>query len=74
MLYDAYEIQRSMLAGASAFANFSTSLLNNPTWVGSQNYSFMFTKDPFFWLAFRNTIWIIAIGVPLRIVFGIFTA
>jgi poly(3-hydroxybutyrate) depolymerase len=31
MLYDAYEIQRSMLAGASAFANFSASLLNNPT-------------------------------------------
>lgn len=30
MLYDAYEIQRSMLAGASAFANFSAGLLNNP--------------------------------------------
>ena len=31
MLYDAYEIQRSMLAGASALANFSAGLLNNPT-------------------------------------------
>ncbi|MBB5711528.1 polyhydroxyalkanoate depolymerase [Sphingomonas xinjiangensis] len=30
MLYDAYEIQRSLLAGASAFANFSAGLLNNP--------------------------------------------
>ncbi|OAN58854.1 polyhydroxyalkanoate depolymerase [Sphingomonas sp. TDK1] len=30
MLYDAYEIQRSMLAGASALANFSAGLLNNP--------------------------------------------
>ncbi|MBB5698105.1 polyhydroxyalkanoate depolymerase [Sphingomonas yantingensis] len=30
MLYDAYEMQRSMLAGASAFANFSAGLLNNP--------------------------------------------
>jgi poly(3-hydroxybutyrate) depolymerase len=30
MLYDAYEVQRSMLAGASAFANFSAGLLNNP--------------------------------------------
>lgn len=30
MLYDAYEIQRSMLAGASAWANFSAGLLNNP--------------------------------------------
>jgi poly(3-hydroxybutyrate) depolymerase len=30
MLYNAYEIQRSMLAGASALANFSAGLLNNP--------------------------------------------
>ena len=30
MLYNAYELQRSMLAGASAVANFSAGLLNNP--------------------------------------------
>lgn len=30
MLYDAYEMQRSMLAGASAMANFGAGLLNNP--------------------------------------------
>ncbi|HEX7656632.1 MAG TPA: polyhydroxyalkanoate depolymerase [Sphingomonas sp.] len=30
MLYGAYEMQRSMLAGASAMANFSAGLLNNP--------------------------------------------
>jgi poly(3-hydroxybutyrate) depolymerase len=30
MLYDAYEMQRGMLASASAFANFSAGLLNNP--------------------------------------------
>jgi poly(3-hydroxybutyrate) depolymerase len=30
MLYDAYEFQRSLLAGASALANFSAGLLNNP--------------------------------------------
>ncbi len=30
MLYNAYEVQRSMLAGASAFANFGAGLLNNP--------------------------------------------
>ena len=50
------------------------SLIESPEWIGTANYTFMFTKDPFFWLAFRNTIWIIAVGVPLRIVFGIFTA
>ena len=31
MLYDAYEMQRSFLAGASAMANFGAGLLNNPT-------------------------------------------
>jgi poly(3-hydroxybutyrate) depolymerase len=30
MLYNAYEMQRSMLAGASAFADFSAGLLQNP--------------------------------------------
>jgi poly(3-hydroxybutyrate) depolymerase len=30
MLYDAYEFQRSMLAGASAFANAGAEFLNNP--------------------------------------------
>jgi poly(3-hydroxybutyrate) depolymerase len=30
MLYNAYELQRSMLAGASALANFSAGMLNNP--------------------------------------------
>jgi multiple sugar transport system permease protein len=50
------------------------SLLESPKWIGFQNYVLMFTRDPLFWQAFRNTIWIIAVGVPLRVVFGIFTA
>ena len=55
-----------------SFTNYS--LLSPPRWVGFQNYIFMFTKDPLFWLAFRNTIWIILVGIPLRITFAIFTA
>ncbi len=49
------------------------SLLSQPTWVGLENYKLM-ARDPVFWLALRNTIWVIAVGVPLRIVFAIFTA
>ena len=49
-----------------SFTNYS--LLDHPRWIGTENYTFMFTKDPFFWLAFRNTIWIILVGVPLRII------
>ena len=55
-----------------SFTNYT--LIGAPKWVGFQNYIFMFSKDPFFWLAFRNTIWIILVGVPLRIAFAIFTA
>ena len=55
-----------------SFTNYT--LIGAPKWVGFQNYIFMFSKDPFFWLAFRNTIWIILAGVPIRIAFAIFTA
>ena len=59
-------------------------LLNAPKWIGLDNYRFMIGKltlngvpnqgDPFFWQSVRNTIWIIAFGVPLRLVFSIGTA
>ena len=49
-------------------------LLSSPIPIGLDNYRFMFTKDPFFWKAVWNTVWIIAIGVPLRIVFAVITA
>jgi multiple sugar transport system permease protein len=45
-----------------------------PKWIGLTNYKFMFTTDPFFWVAVRNTIWIIVVGLPVRIFFGIVTA
>jgi multiple sugar transport system permease protein len=49
-------------------------LLSHPVWAGLFNYRFMFTKDPVFWQAMKNTLWIIAVGMPTRIVFAVFTA
>ncbi len=59
-------------------------LLNAPHWVGLDNYRFMFGQltingqshqgDPFFWQSVRNTLWIIAFGVPLRVVCSMGTA
>ncbi|HTG48171.1 MAG TPA: sugar ABC transporter permease [Actinomycetota bacterium] len=49
-------------------------LLSHPIFNGLANYRFMFTKDPFFWQAIRNTLWIIIFGVPLRIAFAVGTA
>ena len=58
-------------------------LLNPPQWVGLDNYRFMFglgtidgrqQADPYYWQSVKNTLWIIAIAVPLRIVFALGTA
>jgi multiple sugar transport system permease protein len=58
-------------------------LLTSPSWVGLDNYRFMFgigtihgqhESDPYFWRAVRNTVWIIVVSVPLRIVVAMLTA
>ena len=41
---------------------------------GSDNYVYMFTEDTLFWKAISNTVWFIAVAVPLQIVFAIATA
>lgn len=48
-------------------------LLKPPQWVGFFNYRFMWT-DENFWVSVRNTLWIVAFGVPLNILFAIATA
>ena len=60
---------------ASLYWSFTKyQLPGEPEWIGTLNYEFMLTQDPFFWLAVRNTIWIILVGLPLRLLFGIATA
>lgn len=55
-----------------SFTNYD--LLSTPSFVGLDNYRFMFTKDPQFWQAMRNTIWMICVGVPLSMVVALGTA
>jgi multiple sugar transport system permease protein len=55
-----------------SFTNYD--LLSSPSFVGLDNYRFMFTKDPQFWQAMRNTIWMICVGVPLAMVVALGTA
>jgi multiple sugar transport system permease protein len=53
-------------------------IIRSPQWAGLYNYRYMFgigdAHDPFYWQSVRNTLWIIAFGVPLRILFGMATA
>jgi multiple sugar transport system permease protein len=46
-------------------------LLSAPRWVGLANYRYMFHDDPQFWTAVKNTvIWMVAIAVPLQVLFA----
>jgi len=60
---------------ASLYFSFTQyDLLSQPEWTGLGNYSYMINKDPSFWLAMRNTVWIVAISTPIQVVFAMSTA
>jgi len=52
-----------------SFTNYN--LANSHDWVGLRNYRIAFTEDPVFWLAIRNTLWIVCIAVPAKVLFGL---
>ena len=45
-------------------------LLSSPKWIGTANYRYLFTQDPQVGEAVKNTLWIIAVMVPLQVVFA----
>jgi multiple sugar transport system permease protein len=60
---------------ASLYFSFTKyDILSDPVWVGFANYRFMFTSDGRFWTSVANTLWVVAVIVPLQILFGIGTA
>lgn len=60
--------------GASLYYSFTKyDILSPPRWVGLENYRSML-DDPSFWLAVRNTAWMVVVGVPVEVLFGIATA
>ncbi len=55
----------------SAYLSFTHyDLLSPPRWVGLANYRYLFTIDPQTWTAVRNTLWLIAVLVPLQVLFA----
>src|SRR6201995_5911382 len=55
----------------SAYLSFNHyDLLSPPRWVGLANYRYLFTVDPQVWTAIKNTLWLIAVMVPLQVVFA----
>jgi multiple sugar transport system permease protein len=56
---------------ASAYLSLNHyDLLSSPRWVGLANYSFMLHHDPQIWGAVKNTLWFMAIAVPLQVLFA----
>jgi multiple sugar transport system permease protein len=49
---------------------FHYDLLNPPRWVGLANYRYLFHGDPQVWPAIKNTLWLVAILVPLQVLFA----
>jgi multiple sugar transport system permease protein len=48
----------------------SYDLLSPPRWVGLANYRYLFREDPEVGTAVRNTLWLVAIAVPLQVLFA----
>jgi len=56
----------------SSYLSFTHyALLSSPRWIGLANYKFLFTKDQTVWPAVKNTLWFIAIAVPLQVLFAL---
>jgi multiple sugar transport system permease protein len=45
-------------------------LLSSPRWIGFANYQYLFNGDQLVWPAVKNTLWFLAIAVPLQVVFA----
>src|SRR4029453_6796711 len=55
----------------TAYLSFTSyDLLTPPRWIGLDNYRYLLGEDVDVWPAVRNTLWIIAIGVPLQVLFA----
>lgn len=42
-----------------------------PQWIGLDNYTRMFTRDPLFWQALKVTLGFVALSLPLKLVLGL---
>jgi multiple sugar transport system permease protein len=45
-------------------------LLQPSRWIGLANYKYMFTQDKQIWPAISNTLWLVGIMVPLKVMFA----
>lgn len=60
---------------ASFFLSFTEyNLIDNPVWIGFENFSFMFFEDDLFVKSLSVTICYVALTVPLKLIFALYIA
>ncbi|WP_235593207.1 carbohydrate ABC transporter permease [Paenibacillus sp. 32O-W] len=55
-----------------SFTNYN--IYQAPRWIGLANYRIMLTEDPLFWKSMLNTLYYVALSVPLNTVAGVLLA
>jgi len=60
---------------ASFYFSFTDyNILNQPNWIGLNNFEVMFSKDPLFWRAVWNTTFYTLLAVPLQLIVALLLA
>lgn len=59
-------------AGPMLFSMYTSftkyNIIRSPQWIGLENYVDLFTNDRFFYVSLANTLWMVAIKLPLTMV------
>ncbi len=59
----------------SLYASFTNyDITSRMDWVGFRNYQIMFDRDPLFWISLKNTLYYVAIMVPLTTIGSLLVA
>ncbi len=59
----------------SLYASFTNyDITSRMDWVGLRNYQIMFERDPLFWISLKNTLYYVAIMVPLTTIGSLLVA
>jgi multiple sugar transport system permease protein len=56
------------IAASFYYSLTSYDTLRPPRWVGAENYQRLFTEDPIFWKSLGNTLYLVAMGLPVGLV------
>lgn len=69
ILFTAYPVIYSFYLSFTSY-----NIIQDPKWIGLENYQTMFNVDPLFWTAVKNSAYFAVISVPLRLLFAFLLA